>query len=149
MHDPARQQTISLQTMSLFDDKPRIRVLLRVVRSATHFLKYAACCSPAPRQDTREHTSALSGKVFALVLDAEKVRWELACLETCTAALSSRIAGIERFKRPRSLANYFGLTPGCRNSGEKKDRLGRITKAGSSIARWVLGQASKHILRTI
>ena len=63
------------------------------------------------------------------------------------AALSSRIAGIERFKGPRSLANYFGLTPGCRNSGEKKDRLGHITKAGSSMARWVLGQASKHILR--
>ena len=63
-------------------------------------------------------------------------------------ALSSRIAGIDRFKRPRALANYFGLTPGCRNSGEKKDRLGRITKAGSSMARWVLGQASKHILRT-
>jgi transposase len=65
-----------------------------------------------------------------------------------SVALSSRIAGIERFKRPRALANYFGLTPGCRNSGEKTDRLGRITKAGSSIARWVLGQASKHILRT-
>jgi len=63
-------------------------------------------------------------------------------------ALSSRIAGIERFKRPRALSNYFGLTPGCRNSGEKKERLGHITKAGSSMARWVLGQASKHILRT-
>ena len=63
-------------------------------------------------------------------------------------ALSSRIAGIKRFKRPRALANYFGLTPGCRNSGEKKGRLGHITKAGSSMARWVLGQASKHILRT-
>ncbi len=61
-------------------------------------------------------------------------------------ALSSRIAGIERFKRPRSLANYFGLTPGSRNSGDK-ERLGRITKAGSGMARWVLGQASKHILR--
>lgn len=61
-------------------------------------------------------------------------------------ALSSRIAGIERFRRPRSLANYFGLTPGSRSSGEK-ERLGRITKAGSGMARWVLGQASKHILR--
>ena len=64
-----------------------------------------------------------------------------------SVAISSRIAGIERFKRPRSLANYFGLTPGSRSSGEK-ERLGRITKAGSGMARWVLGQASKHILRT-
>ena len=63
-----------------------------------------------------------------------------------SVAISSRIAGIERFKRPRSLANYFGLTPGSRSSGEK-ERLGRITKAGSGMARWVLGQASKHILR--
>ncbi len=62
-------------------------------------------------------------------------------------ALSSRIAGIQRFKRPRSLANYFGLTPGSRSSGDKK-RLGHITKAGSGMARWVLGQASRHVLRT-
>ena len=66
--------------------------------------------------------------------------------EFSAVALSSRINGIERFKRPRSLANYFGLTPGCRNSGEK-DRIGKITKAGSCMARWVLGQATKHILR--
>ena len=66
--------------------------------------------------------------------------------EFSAVALSSRIDGIERFKRPRSLANYFGLTPGCRNSGEK-DRIGKITKAGSCMARWVLGQATKHILR--
>jgi len=31
-------------------------------------------------------------------------------------AIASRIGDIERFKRPDSLANYFGLTPGCRNS---------------------------------
>ena len=42
--------------------------------------------------------------------------------------------------------NYFGLTHGCRNSGEN-DRIGKITKAGSCMARWVLGQATKHILR--
>ena len=52
--------------------------------------------------------------------------------------LSSRI-GIDRFPRPRSLANYFGLTPGCRNSGNVQDRLGSITKEGSKIARFILG----------
>jgi transposase len=61
-------------------------------------------------------------------------------------ALSCRIAGIDRFKRPRALANYFGLTPGCRNSG-KKERIGKITKAGSCMCRWVLGLATKHIFR--
>ena len=132
MHDPARQQTISLQTislqtislqtMSLFDDKPRIRVLLRVVRSATHFLKSDACCSA--RQDTREHTSALSGKVFALVLDAEKVRWELACLETCTAAPS--------------------LHSGRIREGDQPECFGRPLRYGAGTQFWELSQSKER-----
>jgi transposase len=62
-------------------------------------------------------------------------------------ALASRIGAIERFPRPESLANYWGLTPGCRNSGEATDRLGSITKQGSAMARFILGQAILHVLR--
>jgi transposase len=62
-------------------------------------------------------------------------------------ALASRINDIARFPRPRSLANYFGLTPGCRNSGESTDRLGSITKQGSAIARFILGQLVLHVLK--
>ncbi len=62
-------------------------------------------------------------------------------------ALSSRIGPIERFPRPRSLANYFGLTPGCRNSGNAQDRLGSFTKEGSKIARFILGQLVLHFLK--
>ena len=61
--------------------------------------------------------------------------------------LASRIGPIERFPRPRSLANYFGLTPGCRNSGNDQDRLGSITKEGSKIARFILGQLVLHFLK--
>lgn len=61
--------------------------------------------------------------------------------------LSSRIGPIERFPRPRSLANYFGLTPGCRNTGDANDRLGSITKEGSKIARFILGQLVLHFLK--
>ena len=61
--------------------------------------------------------------------------------------LASRIGPIERFPRPRSLANYFGLTPGCRNSGNVKHRVGAITKEGSKIARFVLGQLVLHFLK--
>jgi transposase len=61
--------------------------------------------------------------------------------------LASRIGPIERFPRPASLANYWGLTPGCRNSGDATDRLGSITKQGSAMARFVLGQAILHVLR--
>ena len=60
--------------------------------------------------------------------------------------LVSRIGNIERFPRPSSLANYLGLTPGCRNSGQATARLGSITKAGSAIARHVLNHAVVHVL---
>jgi transposase len=62
-------------------------------------------------------------------------------------ALASRFGRIERFRRPRSLANYIGLVPGCRNSGLATDRLGSITKDGSRIARFILGQLVLHTLR--
>jgi transposase len=61
--------------------------------------------------------------------------------------LASRIGPVERFPRPRSLANYFGLTPSCRNSGQTKDRLGSITKEGSKFARFLLGQLVMHFLK--
>jgi transposase len=62
-------------------------------------------------------------------------------------AIASRIGNIERFKRPDSLANYFGLTPGCRNSGEATQRLGSITKQGSKMVRYLLGQTVVTVLR--
>jgi len=61
--------------------------------------------------------------------------------------LACRIGDIRRFPRPRSLANYWGLTPRARNSGENKQRLGSITKQGSALARFLLGQAVLHVLR--
>lgn len=61
--------------------------------------------------------------------------------------LASRIGPIERFPRPRSLANYFGLTPSSRNSGEAQNRLGSITKEGSKFARFLLGQLVLHFLK--
>ena len=75
----------------------------------------------------------------------------LATIPGCGAysslALASRVGPIERFPRPGSLANYWGLTPGSRNSGEATDRLGSITKQGSATARFILGQLVLHALR--
>jgi transposase len=62
-------------------------------------------------------------------------------------ALASRMDRIERFPRPGSLANYWGLVPSVRNSGEVTDRLGSITKQGSRLARFVLAQMVLHVLR--
>jgi len=61
-------------------------------------------------------------------------------------AIASRIGDIRRFPHGRSLANFFGLTPGSRSSGEK-ERLGSITKQGSRIVRFLLGQMVMHVLR--
>lgn len=69
------------------------------------------------------------------------------CAAYSSLALAARIGDIERFPRPASLANYWGLTPGCRNSGEATDRLGSITKQGSATARFILGQLVLHVLR--
>ena len=62
-------------------------------------------------------------------------------------AIASRIGRVQRFPSSRSLANYFGLVPGCRNSGEATQRLGSITKAGSPIVRFLLGQLILHVLK--
>ncbi len=61
--------------------------------------------------------------------------------------IASRIGPIDRFPRAKSLANFWGITPGCRNSGDATDRLGSITKQGSSIVRGILGQLVLHVLR--
>ena len=62
-------------------------------------------------------------------------------------SLACRVGRVQRFPRARSLANYWGLTPGCRNSGEHSQRLGSITKAGSNMARWLLAQVTHQALR--
>jgi transposase len=62
-------------------------------------------------------------------------------------SLACRVGRVERFPRARSLANYWGLTPGCRNGGEHTQRLGSITKAGSGMARWLLAQVAIKVLR--
>ena len=60
--------------------------------------------------------------------------------------LLSRIGDIKRFKNSDSLANYFGLTPGCHNTAGKH-RVGGITKRGNAVARQVLNFAVIHVVR--
>jgi transposase len=61
-------------------------------------------------------------------------------------AIACRIAPVERFPRGRSLANFLGLTPGCRSSGDT-ERVGSITEIGSRMVRYLLAQAIQHLLR--
>jgi transposase len=57
--------------------------------------------------------------------------------------LVTEIFEIERFRHPRDLASYLGLTPTVRQSAEA-ERRGGISKSGNSYARWVLGQVAWH-----
>lgn len=61
--------------------------------------------------------------------------------------LASRVGDIARFPKPASLVNYWGLAPTSRNSGEQTQRLGSISKQGSAIARFLLGQMVLHVLK--
>lgn len=61
-------------------------------------------------------------------------------------AVASRVGDHRDFPRAASLANFWGLTPSSNSSG-KTIRLGQITKEGSSVVRYVLGQAVLHVLR--
>jgi transposase len=61
--------------------------------------------------------------------------------------LACRVGDVTRFARPQSLANYWGLVPACRNSGDATQRIGSITKQGSPLARFILGQLVLHVLR--
>jgi transposase len=62
-------------------------------------------------------------------------------------ALTSRVGDPNRFPKGKSLAHYWGLTPGVNDSGEGTGRRGRITKAGSTMSRWMLAQVTLHVLR--
>ena len=62
-------------------------------------------------------------------------------------ALACRVGDPNRFPKGKSLAHYWGLTPGVNDSGEGTGRRGRITKAGSTVARWMLAQITLHVLR--
>lgn len=75
------------------------------------------------------------------------VRTIRGCGAFTALAITSRIGRIERFARGRSLANFFGLTPTCSSSGESGDRLGHISREGSGIVRFLLGQLVTRALR--
>jgi len=61
-------------------------------------------------------------------------------------AIASRVGPIERFKSARSFTNYLGLTPTCNSSGNR-EQLGHISKEGSPIVRFLLGQQVLHVLK--
>ena len=53
----------------------------------------------------------------------------------------------KRFRRGKQVASYFGLIPSEYSSGEGKQRLGHISKQGSSFVRGLLVEAAQSAVR--
>jgi len=64
------------------------------------------------------------------------------------AAFMALIGDIRRFPTARRLVGYLGLDPRVRQSGNADARHGHISKAGSSLARGMLGEAAWSVAQT-
>lgn len=90
------------------------------------------------------------------VLSAQALAWpEVLRLMTVpgvnvmtAAAFMASVGEIGRFQTPKQLVGYLGLDPRVRQSGSGEARYGSISKAGSSIARHMLGEAAWSVANT-
>ena len=64
-----------------------------------------------------------------------------------SAVLVAELGPIERFRSPKALARYTGLTPSNRST-DGNSRPGGITREGSEHLRWALTQAAMGCLRS-
>jgi transposase len=64
------------------------------------------------------------------------------------AAFMAAVGDIRRFPSARRLVGYLGLDPRVRQSGNGDARHGHISKAGSSMARAMLGEAAWSVAQT-
>jgi transposase len=64
------------------------------------------------------------------------------------ATFMASVGDIRRFSSPRKLVSYLGLDPRVRQSGNTAARHGRISKAGASEARHMLGEVAWKVTLT-
>jgi len=63
--------------------------------------------------------------------------------QTAAMVIISEIGDFKRFKHPKQLMGYLGLTPSEDSSGGRR-RQGGITKCGNGHARWMLVESAEH-----
>ena len=63
------------------------------------------------------------------------------------ATFLAAVGDIDRFRDSRKLIAYLGLDPRVRQSGDQPARPGRISKRGSSSARWALVEAAWSVVQ--
>jgi transposase len=107
-----------------FHDKRDL--VLGTMMDRLHFLEKQ--CTPL--EDSVRENARMSDDV-KILMTITGVDYYLASL------LSSFIGDVERFPSDDHLASFFGIVPTSRDSADVK-RRGKMTKDGSSIARWTL-----------
>jgi hypothetical protein len=65
----------------------------------------------------------------------------------CAQTFLAAVGDIRRFRTARGLVGYLGLDPRVRQSGSEPARAGRISKRGSSSARWALVEAAWSVVQ--
>ena len=63
--------------------------------------------------------------------------------QTAAMVIVSEIGDFKRFKHPKQLMGYLGLTPSEDSSGGRR-KQGSITKCGNGHARWMLVESAEH-----
>ena len=95
--------------------------------------------------------AALDREIARLALDWPEVMRLMTVpgvnVQTAAAFMAS-VGDIRRFSSPRKLVSYLGLDPRVRQSGNAPARHGRISKAGASEARHMLGEAAWRVILT-
>ena len=65
----------------------------------------------------------------------------------CAQTFLAAVGDIRRFRSRAALVAYLGLDPRVRQSGSEPARSGRISKRGSSSARWALVEAAWRVVQ--
>ena len=136
---------------------------LRVPSSESHLVAKRVAALPVPALLNAELTplfavlEPLNAQIVAAdrrIAALEKTDPIVALLATApsvgpltASAVVATIDDVTRFPSTHQFEAFLGLVPGERSSGEKR-RVGRITKAGNSRARYLLVEAGWRILRS-
>ena len=113
----------AIHSLRFNDDRD---LVLGTMMDRLHFLERQC----APLEDSVRENAKLSDDV-KILMTITGVDYYLASL------ISSFIGDVERFPSDDHLASFFGIVPTSRDSADVK-RRGKMTKDGSSIARWTL-----------
>jgi transposase len=94
-----------------------------------------------------EEVERLIAKQALLSPDARRLMSVPGVNLICAASFLAAVGDIRRFRTSRQLVAYLGLDPKVRQSGDQPARSGRITKRGSSEARWAMVEAAWSVVR--